>query len=444
MIVHIETLGCSRNQVDSEIMLGRLVHAGHTSADDPSQAEVIVVNTCGFISTASEEAVDVLLDMARYKKEGRCTRLIATGCLAQRYKDDKDLASSLPEVDAFLGTGACDLIVDVVENRASSALVLFPDPNKRGFQDLSILRELSQEKFAYVKVSEGCDRHCTYCIIPELRGRQRSRPGEDIEKEAEILLSKGIKEIILTAENTTDYGRDLSEGTGFSRVLARTARTMAARDETAWLRFLYTHPSSLDLETIETVRDHANICSYYDVPIQHASSAVLKRMGRPYTRENLKDLFKLIRKTDPEAVLRTTLIVGFPGETQKDFKILLEFIHEIGFDHLGVFTYSDSEDLASHRLGDPVSAELAEQRHDQVMAAQAGISLQVNEKHVGRVYPVMVEENPEPGVYIGRTMFQAPEVDGVTFIYSDGLEIGTRFHVKITDAYEYDIAGEIA
>ncbi|MBU3953289.1 MAG: radical SAM protein, partial [Proteobacteria bacterium] len=285
----------------------------------------------------------------------------------------------------------------------------------------------------------------TYCIIPQLRGTQRSRPMKDICTEAVSLVAKGVKEIILTAENTTDYGQDLvADPIGFDGVLSSLATTLATQDPSVWIRFLYTHPKTLGPGIIKTVHAHENICSYYDVPIQHAATPMLKRMGRPYTREDLADLFKLIRKLDPGACLRTTLIVGFPGETQEEFDILKAFIEQVRFDHLGVFTYSDSHDLASHGFKDHVPGEIAEQRHDILMAAQAKISEQLNQRHVGKVYPVLVEENPEPGVYLGRTQFQAPEVDGMTFIYGQGLEIGTLVHVRITDAFEYDIAGEMA
>lgn len=445
MMIFLETLGCSRNQVDSEIMLGKLVRKGHSLTDDPSLAQVIIVNTCGFISTASDEAVDVILEMAQFKKKGICEKLIATGCLAQRYKDDEDLISTLPEVDAFLGTGACDQIVAAVENKDIKTLTLFPDPNKRPFQDLSEQRELSLDHFAYVKVSEGCNRKCTYCIIPRLRGTQRSRPGDDICREAKSLVSRGIKEIILTAENTTDYGRDLSDGTGFEQVLNSLASALdQGNGPKIWIRFLYTHPNTLTEAVIGAVKNHKNICSYYDVPVQHSSSHILKKMGRPYTREDLYALFKAIRRIDPDAVLRTTLIVGFPGETEQDFDDLLTFIKEIRFDHLGVFTYSDSDDLKSHLMKNHVPEEIALKRHDLLMSAQADISKDVNEKLLGRTFEVLVEENPEQGVYIGRTMFQAPEVDGVTFIYADGLEMGTFVNVRITEAFEYDLAGEIA
>ena len=442
MKIYLESLGCSRNQVDSEIMLGRLTAAGHQIITDPVQAEAIIINTCGFISTASQEAVDVILEMAEFKTAGACRRLVVTGCLVQRYKDDPKLGDSLPEVDAFLGTAACDRIADAVENDGPVPFTLFPAPDARQVDVPVPDRKLLYEKTAYIKVSEGCSRHCTYCIIPNLRGRQRSRPVELICREASMLLDQGVKEVILTAENTTDYGLDLA-GPDFHTVLEKTAETMAQKDPAAWLRFLYTHPCTLDERIIKMVQSHANICSYYDVPIQHAHDAVLKRMGRPYTRQDLTRLFSDIRQLDPDAVLRTTVIVGFPGETEQQFDDLLAFIQEVEFDHLGVFSYSDSQDLPSHALSDHIPEEVAELRHDTIMAAQAKISEKRNARHVGRVYPVLVEENPEAGVYIGRTPFQAPDVDGVTFIYSDGLDTGSLVQVKITDAFEYDIAGEM-
>ncbi len=445
MRIYLESLGCSRNQVDSEVMLGRLMAAGHKITHDPSQAKAIIVNTCGFISTASQEAVDVILEMADYKKRGNCERLIVTGCLVQRYKSDPDLMGSLPEVDAFLGTAACDHIVTAVENGEPSPFFMFPDPDSRPVNISVEKRILLNDTTAYIKVSEGCRRHCTYCIIPNLRGGQRSRPVELICEEALSLADIGVKEIILTAENTTDYGLDFEAGNnrpGFHMVLEKTARVLAQKDPSLWLRFLYTHPKTLDARVIETVCNHPNICAYYDVPIQHANDEILKRMGRPYTCKELLKLFADIRRMDPRACLRTTLIVGFPGETDQHFQTLLAFIKEVKFDYLGVFTYSDSHDLPSHHLADHVPDEVAELRYDTIMAAQAEISEERNIEHVGRIYPVLVEENPEEGVYIGRTPFQAPEVDGMTFIYSDELDIGSLIQVKITDAFEYDIAGE--
>ncbi len=447
MIIFFETLGCSRNQVDSEIMLGKLVAAGHSLTNDSGLAEVIIINTCTFISTASDEAVEVILHMAGLKKRGVCKKLIVTGCLAQRYKDDENLSSSLPEVDVFLGTAACDNIVNAVESRAIKTLTIFPDPNKREFQNPLEQRNLLNSLYAYIKVSEGCSRKCTYCIIPELRGVQRSRPKLDICMEAATLISNGIKEIIFTAENTTDYGKDLTketDKTGFEQVLKSLAETMPSKNNPAWIRFLYTHPQTLTKQIIQTVNNYTNICSYYDVPIQHASTTILKKMGRPYNNKNLYTLFKTIRETDPQAVLRTTIIVGFPGESEQDFQMLMQFIKDIKFDHLGVFIYSDSDDLKSHFLRDHVPKDVAQKRHDLIMTAQAKISQTINEQYVGKAFEVLVEENPEPGLYIGRTMFQAPEVDGVTFIYENELEIGTFVNVRITDGFEYDIAGVIA
>ncbi|MFO7990555.1 MAG: 30S ribosomal protein S12 methylthiotransferase RimO [Thermodesulfobacteriota bacterium] len=444
MIVYVETLGCSRNQVDSEVMLGKLVAAGHTRTDDPARAQVIVVNTCGFISSAAEEAVDTILEMGAYKQQGGCRRLIVTGCLAQRYKDDPDLTQSLPEVDAFLGTGACEQIVAVVEDETVSPVTLFPDPNARGFAGLSVDRALSGTSYAFVKVAEGCNRHCTFCIIPVLRGRQRSRPKDDICADALALVKKGVKEIILTGENTTDYGRDLPDSPGFAPVLEALSRQIASVNPTVWIRMLYTHPESLTRQIVNTVKTHDNICAYYDVPIQHADTTMLRRMGRPYTREHLKALFAMIRETDPDAALRTTVITGFPGETDEMFDTLLDFVREIRFDHLGVFTYSDADDLPSHALKHHVPEDMAQVRHDTLMAAQADISAQINQAHVGKTYPVLLEENPEPGLFTGRTMFQAPEVDGVTFVYSERLAIGSMVQVRITDGYEYDIVGEKA
>jgi ribosomal protein S12 methylthiotransferase len=463
MRIFLESLGCSRNQVDSEIMLGKLLARGHTIAEDPSLAEVIIVNTCGFISTALDEAVDVILEMAEYKKTGACRRLIAAGCLAQRYKDDPDLSSTLPEVDAFLGTAACDNIVEAVENKDIHPMTLFPEPKQRPFYNFSEKRALLNHYYAYVKVSEGCNRKCTYCIIPKLRGTQRSKPLQDIVRECGDLVQRGVKEVILTAENTTDYGlsydqnRDqdknraagisdkIKDGKDFNQVIKQVAKTLEhnnADSHPAWIRFLYAHPETLTESLIHTVTNHPNICSYYDVPIQHASPKILKKMGRYYKPEELYTLFETIRRIDPTAALRTTLIVGFPGETQADFDILMQFVKDIRFDHLGVFVYSDSDDIKSYTFKDKVPHNTAQICHDQIMEAQNKISLSINEGHIGKIYDVLVEENPEPGLYIGRTMFQAPEVDGVTFIYAEGLETACFVKVKINDAFEYDIAGE--
>ncbi|MFO7885272.1 MAG: 30S ribosomal protein S12 methylthiotransferase RimO [Desulfobacteraceae bacterium] len=444
MKIYLESLGCCRNQIDSEVMLGRLADRGHEICDDPSRAEGIIVNTCGFISAASQEAVDTILGLADYKISGHCRKLVVTGCLVERFKNDC-LGESLPEVDAFIGTGAVDSIVQALEYNGIKPLCLFFDVLKREFQGYPLPRQLSLDYSAYLKVSEGCSRKCTYCIIPRLRGIQRSRPAEDIVNEAEYLFSKGVKEIVLVGENTTDYGSDLQKKTDLSDILEKISKKAADiyRDDPVWIRLLYTHPASLNKNIIQTISQFDNICSYYDIPVQHASDSVLKHMGRSYSKKTLLSLFEDIRQYDPNAALRTTIITGFPGETEADFQTLLSFIKKVEFDHLGVFTYSDSQDLKSHGLNNHVSKELATQRHDMVMAEQAEISERINEKHLGKIYKVLVEEHPGDGMYIGRTDFQAPEVDGITFIYKENLEPGSFVDVKITETYAYDLAGEI-
>ena len=438
MIVFLETLGCARNQIDSEVMAGRLEASGHRMTDEPSHAEAIVVNTCGFIADALQEAVDTIIELAEYKSRGEAKRLIVTGCLAQRYKDD-DLETSLPEVDLFLGTGACDEIARAVEGKDMQTGLFFPDPCKRNFQGFPLARKFSPQTPVYIKVSEGCSRKCTYCIIPKLRGVQRSRPADDIVSEVKQADRLGAKEIILAAENTTDYGRDLDGG---NRVdLAPVLEQVSGIVKNSRIRLLYTHPASLTESIIDAVASSPQICNYFDVPVQHAASGVLKRMGRPYTNEDLYALFALIRKKCPQASLRTTLITGFPGESEADFQTLLQFVRDIRFDHLGVFPYSDAEDLRSHQMDGHVPEKTAQERHDALMSEQAAISLDINKSHVGKTYRVLVEENPDEGIFLGRTEFQAPEVDGLTFIYETGLAIGTYVDVKITEAYEYDIAG---
>ena len=467
MLIYLESLGCCRNLIDSEIMLGRLKKNGHEICHDPSKAEVIIVNTCGFISAASSEAVDIILEMAEYKK-ACCKKLIVTGCLPERFKDD-NLALSLPEVDAFLGTGAFHEIVNAVEKNHENPFLVFPDPSPKKFfqyfpQKNSVPRYLTLNYSAYVKISEGCNRKCTYCIIPKIRGIQRSKPENDILHEIKDLILKGVKEIILVGENTTDYGKDLLNGLELGDLLWQISQkadkaskkylilknkfnkkqtNTNIKTNTIWVRLLYTHPSSLNFKIIKAISKFDNFCKYYDVPIQHASSEILKKMGRNYTIQDLYSLFTTIRKIDSNAVLRTTLITGFPGETDKDFQILLKFIKDIKFNHLGVFTYSDSNDLKSHFLKNHVSKETALKRHDIIMEQQRKISEKINKQYLNKCYKVLIEKKLEDGIYLGRTMFQSPEVDGCTFVYEQDLEIGTFTDVKITNTYEYDLVGEI-
>lgn len=438
MKVHLVSLGCARNQVDSETMSGSLAAAGHDITPEAEQAEVIVVNTCSFIESAADESIDTILALARFKETGACRKIVVTGCLPERYQED--IEASLPEVDQFLGTGAFDQIVSAVESTRPGDVCLLPDPDAIEFYPKDNERRLSQAHMAYLKIAEGCDRHCTYCIIPRLRGRQKSRPLEQIVDEARRLIDAGVKELILVAQETTAYGRDL----GLKQGLADLLTNLADISPSNWLRVLYGHPESLDDPTIQVMGSRPNICPYFDIPVQHASDPVLKRMGRRYTEEDLYRLFETIRNKVPGASLRTTLIVGFPGETEADFNTMLSFVEDIRFNHLGVFTYSDAEDLPSHGLDGRVTAEKAGERYEAVMSRQRSISEANNQQHLDALLPVLIEEKSGENLYTGRTAFQAPEVDGITFVHGGHLQTGSFARVRIVDAYEYDLVGDVS
>lgn len=440
MKLHLVSLGCARNLVDSEIMLGRLFKANWTFSQDPAGADVIIVNTCSFIESAAEESIDTVLEMAALKKQGTCRRLIVAGCLPERFREN--ITDALPEVDVFLGTGAYDKIIQAAEGTLDeTSTCILPDPDLTELQHQAVPRATSDHYMAYIKIAEGCSKHCTYCIIPKLRGKHRSRPIDDIVSEAGSLILSGKKELVLIAQDTTFFGKDRHPAVGLDILLERISKI----SDDIRIRFLYGHPESIEKAIIQTVAAYPNICSYFDIPIQHASTAVLKKMGRHYTRDDLYDLFDTIRKTVPDASLRTTVITGFPGETDEDVRTLLDFIKEVRFDHLGVFTYSDSEDLPAHQLPNPVDNDTASDRYDILMAHQAEISLSNNRKKIGNTVRVLVEEGLEKNFLKGRTAFQAPEVDGVTYIENcfepENIPVGNFLNVKVTDATEYDLIG---
>jgi ribosomal protein S12 methylthiotransferase len=436
MKLHLVSLGCAKNLVDSEVMLARLVNAGWTSTREPEEAEIIIVNTCSFIESAINESIDTILSLATYKHNGFCRRLIVTGCLPERFREE--IIAAIPEVDFFLGTGAFDKIVEAVDGSLNAVSCFLPDPNLTGVQQ-QVPRIHSSSHMAYLKIAEGCSRHCTYCIIPKLRGRQKSRPLEDIIAEARCLISSGVKELVLVAQDTTSYGMDLCPPVPLSRLI----ENLSEISERIWIRLLYGHPESIEDSVIKTISNHPNICSYFDIPIQHSSDGVLKKMGRKYTSANLRRLFDKIRSSVSDAALRTTAIVGFPGETDKDFEELLTFVKDICFDHLGVFIYSDFKDLSSHTLSDHIPEPVSKDRHDTLMSCQSKISLNNNQKHIGRIYDVLVENTTKENLFNGRTFFQAPDVDGITYIHSGQLEIGSFVEVRVADALEYDLTGEI-
>ena len=436
MKLHLVSLGCAKNLIDSEVMLGRLVNAGWVITDDPAEAEIIIVNTCSFIEPAVNESIDTILELAKFKETGICRHLVVTGCLPERFREE--IVHALPEVDIFLGTGAFDRIVHAVNGSSDFSKCLLPDPNLLTMQAKEAHRVRSSSHIAYIKIAEGCSRHCTYCIIPRLRGKYRSRNHEDIIAEARSLVLSGVKELILVAQDTTSYGKDLNMSVDLSGLL----ESISDISEDVWIRLMYGHPESIDESIIKTIATYDNICTYFDIPVQHVSNSVLKRMRRKYTRDDLYRLFEKIRETAPDCALRTTAIVGFPGETDKDFQQLFDFAEDICFDHLGVFLYSDSEDLQSHRLSHHVPKNTAKERHDRLMSRQSDISLKNNQKYIGRVLKVLVEEKSEDNLFVGRTYFQAPEVDGITYINSNQLQPGRFAGIKITDAFEYDLAGK--
>ena len=437
-------------------MLGRIKRAGWTIVEEPEAAEVIVVNTCSFIEDAADESIEMILELAQYKQAGSCQRLVVAGCLPERYREE--IASQMPEVDAFLGTGAFDQIVTAVEGANPLAGCLLPDPDLNPAQDKDAPRALSESHMAYLKVAEGCSRHCTYCIIPKLRGKKRSRPPQEVIVEAQNLLDAGVKELVLVAQDTTSYGKDLQPAMSLGQLVESLAglpvnlsrqpgaHVDSSAADHAWIRVLYGHPESIDDAFIKTVASYPNVCSYFDIPIQHVSGPILKKMGRQYTRDDLRRLFDKVRSQVPDAVLRTTLILGFPGETEKDFETLLRFIEDIRFEHLGVFLYSDAGDLPSHALPEHVPAGVAQERYDQLMSCQLDISAQNYQKYIGQTLEVLVEEAVEDRLYAGRTTFQAPEVDGMTYIkFGEGqseAQTGSFVRIKVTDAMEYDLIGD--
>lgn len=447
MKLYLESLGCARNQVDSEIMTARLKNAGWAIVADPQAADTIVVNTCSFIESAVEESIDTILELAEYKKDGACKRLVVAGCLPERYRED--IINSLPEVDVFLGTGAFDHIVKAVQDPQFTHQCLLPDPDLNVLQNHDTPRDLILPHLAYLKIAEGCSKSCTYCIIPKLRGKQKSRTPEDIVSEASRFIARGVKELVLVAQDTTAYGRDLPVPANLGRLMEDLAK-LAGEDrqgiDDPWFRVLYGHPESIDDTFIKTVAAHSNVCSYFDIPIQHVSTPVLKKMGRRYTRDELIRLFDRIRTLVPDAALRTTIIVGFPGETDKDFEALLQFAEDVRFDHLGVFIYSDSDDLPSHRLVKHVPTAVARDRYHQLMSTQADISAKNNQKYIGKTVKVLVEESLQNNLFAGRTNFQAPDVDGVSYINTGHipfhLKIGCITDMRVTDAMEYDLMGE--
>lgn len=434
------SLGCDKNLADSEEMLGLLTAGGHEITDDETQADAIVINTCCFIKDAKEESVETILEMAEYKKTGSCHALIVTGCMAQRYQ--KEIIEEVPEVDAVLGTTSYGDIVKALEEAVAGN-------HFEEFRDIDYLPDTGSKRvlttgghFGYLKIAEGCDKHCTYCIIPKLRGKFRSVPMERLIAQAEDMAEQGVKELILVAQETTVYGKDLYGKKSLHILLKKLCEIRGIR----WIRILYCYPEEIYDELIETICDEKKICHYLDIPIQHASDRILKRMGRRTSKQELIDIVGKLRKEIPDIVLRTTLITGFPGETEEDHEELKEFVDEMEFDRLGVFTYSPEENTPAAEMADQVPEEVKEERRDELMELQQEISYDRGQDRIGQELLVMIEGKvADESAYIGRTYGDAPKVDGYIFVQTGELLMTGDFaKVRVTGALEYDLIGVLS
>jgi ribosomal protein S12 methylthiotransferase len=424
--VNIITLGCSKNMVDSEVLSGQLraneidvVHE-NTKKDH----NIVVVNTCGFIDKAKEESVNTILDQVALKKKGRLDKVYVTGCLSQRYRDD--LEKEIPEVDAWFGTMELPLMLKQFEADYKTELL--------GERLLA-----TPKHYAYLKISEGCNRTCAFCAIPLMRGQHVSRPIEELVKEAEGLVKKGVREILLIAQELTYYGLDIYK----QRMLPELLNRLADVKGLEWIRLHYAYPSKFPLEILDVIRERDNICNYLDMPLQHASDNMLKAMRRQITRAEMTELIRAVRERVPGICLRTTLIVGFPGETEQDIEELKAFLQEHRFDRVGVFTYSHEEGTSAHQLEDTISAEVKQQRAQEIMEVQQEISFEKNQEKIGQVFRTLIDKK-EAGRYLGRTEFDSVEVDNEVIVYSEEkLTIGDFVNVRITKAYDYDLEGEV-
>ena len=433
------SLGCDKNLVDSEVMLGLLDSRGYQIVDDETIADVIVINTCCFIHDAKEESIQTILEMAEYKKTGRLKALVVTGCLAQRYQ--QEIIDEIPEVDAVLGTASYDKIAEAIDEALDGHTEMY-------LEDIDRLPQVSSKRlvttgghYAYLKIAEGCDKHCTYCIIPKVRGNYRSVPMEQLLKEAKELAEGGVKELILVAQETTVYGQDIYGEKSLHRLL----RELCKIDGIQWIRLLYCYPEEIDANLIRVMKEEPKICHYLDLPIQHASDAILKKMGRRTSKAQLVDTIRTLREEIPDITLRTTLITGFPGETEEQHQELVAVVDEMEFDRLGVFTYSPEENTPAAEMPDQIPEEVKEDRQAELMELQQEIAFDLAEDMIDREVLVMIEGKvADENAYVGRTYRDAPNVDGLIFINTDEeLMSGDFAKVKVTGAMEYDLIGEL-
>lgn len=441
MDIFFVSLGCDKNLVDSEMMIAGLRKAGHRMVDDETAAEVIVVNTCCFIGDAKEESINTLIEMGRYKEEGNCRLLVAAGCLAQRYHED--IKKELPEVDVIIGTTGYEELVQAIREglRERSGAVSYIESIDYLPEPLTDRDSMSGGYYAYLKIAEGCDKNCTYCIIPKVRGRYRSVPIENLKEQAEHLVANGARELILVAQETTLYGKDIYGEKSLPRLL----EVLSEIADLRWIRILYCYPEEITEELIGAIKRLPKVCHYLDIPIQHGADSVLRRMGRHTSRGEIVRMTEHLREEIPDIVLRTTLITGFPGETEEEFEALKSFVQEMEFDRLGVFAYSREEETVAAEMPDQVPEEVKEARRDEIMAMQQEIAFGRCESQIGRELEVMVEGAiPEEGVTIARTYMDAPDVDGFVFLETDwNLMSGDFVKVRITGARGYDLLAEV-
>ena len=433
------SLGCDKNLVDTEMMLGQLAEKGYTFTDDEAEADIAVVNSCCFIGDAKEESINTILQLAELKTEGQLKALIVCGCLAQRYKDE--IQTEIPEVDAIIGTTAIDTIVETVDS-------VLAGKSENHLEDIDracvygVPRSVTTGgHFAYLKIAEGCNKRCTYCVIPSVRGNYRSIPMDSLVREAKKLVENGAKELILVAQETTVYGIDLYG----EKMLPELLRKLCTIEGLVWIRLLYCYPEEITEELIQVMKEQPKVCHYLDMPIQHASDAILKRMGRRTSRQELIDIITKLRKEIPDIALRTTLITGFPGETQEDHEQMMEFVDSMEFDRLGVFTYSPEEGTPAAEMDNQIDEEVKEQWRDEVMELQQEVSLDKSADMVGKTIEVMIEGKiSDDEAYVGRSYKDAPNVDGFVFVNTTAnLMSGAIVRVEITGAMEYDLIGSL-
>lgn len=431
------SLGCDKNLVDSEVMLGLLASRGYEMTDEETKADIIVVNTCCFIRDAKEESIHNILEMARYKKEGHLKALIVTGCMAQRYR--QEVLDEIPEVDAVLGTASYDKILDVIDEALKGH-------HSVTMEDMNALPEVPTKRlvttgghFAYLKIAEGCDKHCTYCIIPKIRGNFRSVPMEELLEEAGYLAEQGVRELILVAQETTLYGKDIYGKKSLHLLLKELCKINSIR----WIRVMYCYPEEITDELIEVMKEEEKVCHYLDLPIQHANDTILKRMGRRTSKQELITVIGKLRKEIPDICLRTTLITGFPGETNEQHEELMGFVDEMEFDRLGVFIYSPEEDTPAAAMPDQIEEEIKEKRQAELMELQQNIAFEKAENMIGQEVLVMIEGKvADENAYVGRTYRDAPNVDGLIFVNTEEeLNSGDFAKVKVSGAADYDLIG---